>query len=499
MLYMVYTGGGVYRAINLLPGHYKIWASKRGFESDPPREIQIQAGDDLEADFSLREAAVQSVTLGHSSARFGGRIGDEIPLVPYDELYPAGPGRDLAERTCVVCHGQNFLPSRQWTTAQWDAAIGQMMDPNARRGPTLIEGNAVGTLTAQERKVLSEYLGEHFGPDSRRRALKIDVQIPLDEEELSKAMFIEYFLPEGRHAHDPAIDFDGNVWYSDNAIPTRISKLDPRTAEFSQYDLPDPESYPEGLIVDSKGYVFWCEPGGGALGRLDVQTGQIDRFPHGIPEGRAHTPVEDENGDIWFTMIVGNRIGKWDRETEEITVWEIPTPNSFPYGIVTRDGRVWFAEFFGGKVGMFDAATEQFTEYPTLAQPSSIRRVGIDSRGTTVWYGIFNGAKVGKIDVETGAQVEYDLPSYAGPYDVWPDPSDQVWISDGVLGGELIRLDPETEQLTYYPLPRRTDVPKLDVSREGAVWYATRSNPEVALGVLWPDVSKMAGYGANRR
>ena len=146
-----------------------------------------------------------------------------------------------------------------------------------------------------------------------------------------------------------------------------------------------------------------------------------------------------------------------------------------------------------------DAATELFTEYPTLAQPSSIRRVGIDSRGTTVWYGIFNRAKFGKIDVETGEQVEYDLAAYAGPYDVWPDPSDQVWISDGVLGGELIRFDPRTEKLTYYPLPRRTDVPKLDISREGAVWYATRSNPEVALGVLWPDVSKMSGFAANRR
>lgn len=374
-----------------------------------------------------------------------------------------------------------------------------MMDPDTRQGPTLIEGNAVGTLTGEERRVLSEYLGDQFGPDSPRRALRIDVDLPVDEEALSKAMFIEYLLPEGRHAHDPAIDLEGNVWYSDNAIPTRISKLDPRTAEFTQYDLPEPESYPEGLIVDSKGYVIWCEPGGGVLGRMDVQTGQMDRFPHGIPAGRAHTPVEDENGDIWFTMIIGNRIGKWDRETEEITVWEIPTPNSFPYGIVTRDGRVWFAEFFGGKVGMFDAATEQFREYSTLAQPSSIRRVGIDSAGTTVWYGIFNGAKVGKIDVETGAQVEYDLPAYAGPYDVWPDNDDQVWISDGVLGGELIRLDPKTEKLTYYPLPRRTDVPKLDVSREGAVWYATRSNPEVAVGVLWPDVSKMTGFAANRR
>jgi streptogramin lyase len=62
----------------------------------------------------------------------------------------------------------------------------------------------------------------------------------------------------------------------------------------------------------------------------------------------------------------------------------------------------------------------------------------------------------------------------------------------------LIRFDPETEELTYYPVPRRTDMPKLDISREGAIWYTTRSNPEVALGVLWADVNKMTEFAANR-
>lgn len=73
MIYMVFTGGGSYRAMNLLPGRYQIWAAKKGFESGAPQEIQIQAGDHLEADFTLAEVEAQSLTLGHSSARFGGR------------------------------------------------------------------------------------------------------------------------------------------------------------------------------------------------------------------------------------------------------------------------------------------------------------------------------------------------------------------------------------------------------------------------------------------
>jgi len=374
------------------------------------------------------------------------------------------------------------------TAEQWDAIIGWKMRPEK----VLIR------VTPQERTMLAEYLGKHFGLDSDTRALKLEVEIPLDEDALSTAMFIEYFLPEGRQAHDPGIDLEGNVWYSDRTIPTRIGKLDPRTASFTQYDLPVPDSYPEGLMVDARGLVFWCEPPGGVLGRLDPRTGKIDRFPHGVPYGRAHTPVADENEDVWFSMIVGNRIGKWDRETEKIQVWEVPTPVTLPYGIVVRDGRVWFAEHFGVGVGMFDSKTERFTEYPTLVQPASLRRVGMNSAGTTVWYGVFDQSKLGKLDVKTGEQVEYDLLPETGPYGVWLDPDDVVWASDGQLGGELIRFDPDTEKTTYYPVPRRTDMPKLDISREGAIWYATRSNPEVALGVLWPDVSKMTGFAANR-
>ena len=147
---------------------------------------------------------------------------------------------------------------------------------------------------------------------------------------------------------------------------------------------------------------------------------------------------------------------------------------------------------------MFNAKTEQFTEYPTLVQPGSVRRVGIDSDGQTVWYGVFNQGKLGKLDIKTGQQVEYDLLPKSGPYGVKLDADDIVWTSDGLLGGELIRFDPKTKKTTYYPVPRPTDMPKLDISHEGAVWYTTRSNPNVALGVLWPDVSKMKNLSANR-
>ena len=46
---------------------------------------------------------------------------------PYDEVYPSGPGRDVAERTCIICHGENFLPGRPGNLATWTARLDRMM------------------------------------------------------------------------------------------------------------------------------------------------------------------------------------------------------------------------------------------------------------------------------------------------------------------------------------------------------------------------------------
>ena len=72
IIYMVYTGGGRYQAVALFPGPYEVWVEKTGFESDR-QEIQIDAGEHLNVDFSLTESGPQSAGQGSfmctSSAR----------------------------------------------------------------------------------------------------------------------------------------------------------------------------------------------------------------------------------------------------------------------------------------------------------------------------------------------------------------------------------------------------------------------------------------------
>ena len=99
-----------------------------------------------------------------------------------------------------------------------------------------------------------------------------------------------------------------------------------------------------------------------------------------------------------------------------------------------------------------------------------------------------------------GKIIEYTLPvKFAYPYDIQPDAQDNMWISDSGQGGALVKFDQGTEKFTYYPSPQMTDMPKLEITREGAIWYTTRAADakEQAVGVLYPDISKiktMAAY-----
>ena len=502
VLFMVYTSGGRYRAVNLLPGSYEVTVRGQGLTGET-QKVELAAGARATLNFTLREGAAQGVRQGEFG--FTTQRPGEVTLVSYDELYPREPGRGLLEKQCMYCHGKSFFPSKQYHETQWNHFIDQMMDGGGLRGALI----PAGTLTQKDRETIVAYLGKHFGPNSPKRGLKADTDFPIDEATLGKAMYVEYYLPldpkldagnKQRRTQEPHFDPDGNVWYTDRSVPNRIGRVDPRTAEVKDWMMPDPKADPHGLTVDTQGHVWWAETVGFSLGRLDPKTGSITRYPMdstGRSKGRGHTPVVDSKDNIWFTVIVGDMIGKWDRQTGKSTVWKVPTQGAAPYGIaLDRDENVWFAEFRRCKIGKFDPRTEQFTEYAALTQPCTIRRLGVDSTGM-VWYGGFNNGKLGRIDPKTGKIVEYDMPMpFAEPYDVWPDRQDNIWISDGGQGGVLIRFDPRTEKFTYYPTPQITDQPKLAITRDGAIWYTPRSSSKAAAGVLYPDVSQIKTLGA---
>ena len=183
--YLVPTSRDYYRAINLLPGNYQVRVEKRGFESDV-HSVVVNEGQNTAVDFSLREV-------------FGGTgVAGAAELVPYDTLYPPGPGRVALEKNCTFCHNENYLPSRHWTSEQWQLGVDLLLNVGGPRStlhrpvvpgmPSLvasstisvhpvgdIEITAQNTLSANDRELILGYLTENFGPDSGDVPLTVEI------------------------------------------------------------------------------------------------------------------------------------------------------------------------------------------------------------------------------------------------------------------------------------------------------------------------------------
>jgi len=487
VVYMVFTEGGRYQAVDLFPGNYEVSVTKNGFTGSDVQKITIASGGSATADFTLKEGTYRP----NQQMRSGLPKGE--PLVSYDELYPPGHARQTIERTCIMCHGPDFLPNKQWDEEQWNAGIDLMQNPNDNAGARLVPG----TFAAGEREELVAYLVKNFGPDSKKRGLAVPDE-PIDEKALGKAMFIEYHIPPlakgDRGFHDAHLSQNGDIWYVD-ARGLQVGKMDPRTATWTDYPVGGPQYRGHGLTQDAGGDIWMA--GHTAFVRVDSKTGALKYYPYD-PEAKrpphGNTPFVDSKQNIWESLSWANEIAQWDRTTGEVSLYKTPTDNSFAYGMVMdKNDKVWLADWWRCKVTKFDPVDSQWIEYAPLTRPCSMRRVFADHNGM-IWYALEWPGKIGMLDPNTNKIVEYALPvKWSFPYDIQQDHDSNYWIADSGQGGALIKFDQKSKAFTYYPYVQRTDMPKIEVSNENSIWYTTRSaDPQdQALGVLYPDKSKI--------
>ena len=229
------------------------------------------------------------------------------------------------------------------------------------------------------------------------------------------------------------------------------------------------------------------------MGAVPARSGRQDQ-----ESLQAHTPVVDAQGGVWVTVIRGDRFYKWNKQTSKVEMYVTPTRPSAPYGIdIDSKGNVWMALFRGeARVGKYDPAADKFTEYKALTQPGRIRRASVDLQDR-VWYGVYDKGVIGWIDAATGQTREAKVPTdLSRPYDPQGDYEGNVWFGDDGQNGATVKFDPRNGQFTFYPTPQMADQPKIELTRDGAIWYCPRSGAEPGVGVLYPDTNKIKTLAA---
>lgn len=511
--YMVFVVDGRYRATNLFPGRYEV--TLRGTPGQrswalPPRSVnaRVVAAKTAQADFTVGESTLAPTYVG-------GMVYADAAIAKYDEIYPPGEARQVLERVCFGCHTAQLFPYnvlRTYPTGRnkfdregWRTTIERMANGvgfGVKGKPSYFDPLLI---SPRERDVLADYLGEHFGLEAKPRAVLQESDPALDPAVLAKAQYVEYRFPNvpgepDRFTHTPDFDGRGNVWIMDRGGESLV-EVDPVAGRITDHKG---HGAGEFLSIDRDGSVWY-----GGLSHFDPKQNLHDEYRFDAKQGARPIPVSsivaDSRGDLWLSLLTSGGLGKLDRKTNSIVWWDVPVARSRPYGIVVdRNDHVWFAGYHTSGIERFDPKTESFRHYRlTTGVPTNIRRPAVDSKNR-VWaatwgsFALQNGALY-RVDQITNQVEEYkvDIP-YTNPYDVEPDVNDNIWVA---TDNHILKFDPLSKKFTRYPVTTRTDIPKIAVTRDGAVWFGPRNAGQSggyggALTTLYPDKDAINSFAA---
>src|SRR5439155_1707585 len=146
ILYMVYTNAGQFRALGLFPGNYEVGVTARGLKSDIQR-LAIKAGDAPSLRFSLTDIPTDTESETDVAQNLEGTASNRVlvTLDSYDNVYPPGRGREIAESTCMICHGENFLSSQPARAEVWNTRIDRMVGKELHNRPARSDFPAGGS------------------------------------------------------------------------------------------------------------------------------------------------------------------------------------------------------------------------------------------------------------------------------------------------------------------------------------------------------------------
>ena len=284
-------------------------------------------------------------------------------------------------------------------------------------------------------------------------ALQFAAAVPVAYAEstaIQRGVYTEYAVPAG--PLNLAVEAPGVIWFTAPGIGT-----------------PDPHS---GIGVITR----TSAPGGSAI-RYRVEF-------LGLQDGSEPYDLVVGDGAVWFTLRGTGQIGRVDTATKEVTLYDIPTPNSQPTGIdIAPDGQIWFAESTG-RIGKFDPASETFTEYPFppgLYDEPRVEQLRIQNV-RNIWFTLPDDDSLGNYNSVTGEFFAVATREPA-PTGLTLDSAGRPWVT-ALESGKVGRYAPGTvSQWGWFNTPSPESNPAgiatFDTPEGREVWFAETNTGSV--------------------
>ena len=171
--------------------------------------------------------------------------------------------------------------------------------------------------------------------------------------------------------------------------------------------------------------------------------------------------------------------GKLDVKTGKVNVWKSPKGRG-SYGMTTTpDGEVWFVSLSNSYLGKVDRKTGNVEVFEPPIKNTGVRRVWSDSKGT-LWMSEWNTGMIASFTPSTRQWNRYAIPGVtrANLYAVYVDNKDVVWVSNWG-DNKVYSFDPKTLQFTAVPGSRNgADIRQIN-GANGVVYLPESGNASV--------------------
>lgn len=468
-------------ADRLQPGKHQLSIRAAGYDLAGPSEVDVMADKTTELDLKLTETKDLPSQLMNAEWLMS--------------IEKSGHGKEQMEKlNCVGCHSMTRLFTSKHTAEEWIGVIDRMR--------TYGQGGRKLPFPVSLSKPDKEFV-EFLSAVNLSSGAEHDYELkalPRPKGRATRVVITEYDLPdETSEPHEVLVAPDGMIWYADFVRPY-VVKLNPDTAEFTEYRLPDLKpGFPAGsncFEMDQEGTLWLGGLKQGGAYKIERTTGKVTSWKLPSSES-AHSHAGclalSPDGTVWIRETMsGGRGGEqheWrlDPGTGEFVSYSpypkdmkvVPAANPLPQGAgylggfgdlsyeaeanrerkrriygtaIDSNGFYYMADIGAGSVAKIDPETKAATFYETPTPNSAPRRMDMDSQDR-LWFAEYRAGKIGMFDTKTNAFKEWPLPTpYAGPYDVKFDKAGNLWAG-GMHTDYLYRLNPATGEVTQYLLP----------------------------------------------
>ena len=295
-----------------------------------------------------------------------------------------------------------------------------------------------------------------------------------------------YPLPNANSAPlSLTVDSANNLWFTE-ASGNRIGELPNGTTTFTEYSIPTASSGVNGIAVGLDGRIWFTEQTTSKIGAMTT-SGSFTEFLTKTASDQPILITERGNGTMWYAGLGGNDLGS-QGESSPFTAASVPVPtaNAEPGGIaVGPNGLLYFTELSAGKIGsLFDGASSPSEYAITLpasdgnATPSP--KTLVEGPDSNMWYTDSNTSAIGRFSSADSSIVEYPTTTPdAVPTFITVGPDGALWFSESAAN-KIGRITTGGAMTEYSVAPNCTLPDGIAVRSNGVVWVTCRTSNALA-------------------